>query len=180
MNIGQAAVASGVSAKMIRYYESIGLVPKAGRTEAGYRLYGEAEVHTLRFIRRARDLGLPIERIRLLVGLWQDKHRSSADVKRIATEHVTDLRAKIAELTGMCETLEHLAAACHGDHRPECPILRDLEGRNRARRPKPAAADRRAAGSQTARQADRPGPIRPHAPPPPAATPRGSAPAGRS
>ena len=154
MNIGQAAGASGVSAKMIRYYESIGLVPKAGRTEAGYRLYGEAEVHTLRFIKRARDLGLPIERIRLLVGLWQDKQRSSAEVKRIATEHVAELRAKIAELTGMCETLEHLAAACHGDHRPECPILRDLEGRNRARSPKPAAVDRRAAdaaGSQTAR-----------------------------
>ena len=148
MNIGQAAAASGVSAKMLRYYESIGLVPKAGRTEAGYRTYGEAEVHTLRFIKRARDLGLPIERIRLLVGLWQDKDRSSADVKRIATEHVAELRTKIAELTGMCETLEHLAAACHGDHRPECPILRDLEGRNRARRPKPAAATGRlAAGS---------------------------------
>ncbi len=182
MNIGQAAGASGVSAKMIRYYESIDLVPKAGRTEAGYRTYGEAEVHTLRFIKRARDLGLPIERIRLLVGLWQDKHRSSSDVKRIATEHVAELRAKIAELTGMCETLEHLAAACHGDHRPECPILRDLEGRNRARRPKPAAVDRRAAdaaGSQTVRQADRPGRIRPHTPPRPAATPLGPAPAGR-
>jgi len=153
MNIGQAAAASGVSAKMLRHYESIGLVPKAGRTEAGYRVYGEAEVHTLRFIKRARDLGLPIERIRLLVGLWRDKDRSSADVKRVATEHVSELRAKIAELTGMCEALEHLAAACHGDHRPECPILHDLEGRNRARRPKPpAAADRCAAdaGVQTA------------------------------
>ncbi|GAA0592394.1 Cu(I)-responsive transcriptional regulator [Craurococcus roseus] len=145
MNIGQAAAASGVSAKMLRHYESIGLVPKAGRTEAGYRTYGEAEVHTLRFIKRARDLGLPIERIRLLVGLWRDERRPSAEVKRIAAEHVAELRTKIAELTGMCETLEHLAAACHGDHRPECPILRDLEGRNRTRRPKPAAADRRAA-----------------------------------
>ena len=145
MNIGQAAAASGVSAKMLRYYESIGLVPKAGRTEAGYRTYGEAEVHTLRFIKRARDLGLPIERIRLLVGLWQDKDRSSADVKRIATEHVAELRTKIAELTGMCETLEHLAAACHGDHRPECPILRDLEGRGRAPATKRAAAGRRTA-----------------------------------
>ena len=119
MNIGQAAAASGVSAKMLRHYESIGLIPKAGRTEAGYRTYGEAEVHTLRFIKRARDLGLPIERIRLLVGLWRDTHRSSADVKRVATEHVAELRTKIAELTGMCETLEHLGAACHGDHRPE-------------------------------------------------------------
>jgi len=143
MNIGQAAEASGVSAKMIRYYESIGLVPKAGRTEAGYRVYGEAEVHTLRFIKRARDLGLPIERIRLLVGLWQNKDRSSADVKRIATGHVAELRAKIAELTGMCDALEHLAAACHGDHRPECPILHDLEGRGGARSAKRTAAGRR-------------------------------------
>ena len=142
MNIGQAAAASGVSAKMLRHYEGIGLIPKAGRTEAGYRTYGEAEVHTLRFIRRARDLGLPIERIRLLVGLWRDKDRSSADVKRVAAAHVAELRTKIAELTGMCETLEHLAAACHGDHRPECPILRDLEGRSRARRPKPAVLGR--------------------------------------
>src|SRR5215203_2234714 len=98
MNIGQAAEASGVSAKMLRYYESIGLIPKAGRTDAGYRTYGEADVNTPRFIRRARDLGLPIERIKLLVGLWRDKDRSSADVKRIATENVAELRAKIAEL----------------------------------------------------------------------------------
>ena len=143
MNIGQAAAASGVSAKMLRYYESIDLIPKAGRTEAGYRVYGEAEVHTLCFIKRARDLGLPIERIRLLVGLWQDTHRLSADVKRIATEHVANLRTKIAELTGMCEALEHLAAACHGDNRPECPILHDLEGRGSARSGKHAAAGRR-------------------------------------
>jgi MerR family copper efflux transcriptional regulator len=113
---------------MLRYYEAIGLIPKAGRTEAGYRTYGEAEVNTLRFIRRARDLGLPIERIKLLVGLWRDRDRSSAEVKRIATEHVAELRAKIAELAGMCAALQDLADACHGDHRPECPILRDLEG----------------------------------------------------
>ena len=109
-------------------------------------------MHTLRFIKRARDLGLPIERIRLLVGLWQDKDRSSADVKRIATEHVAELRTKIAELTGMCEALEHLAAACHGDHRPECPILHDLEGRSTVRKPKPAAAHRHVGfGDQVAR-----------------------------
>ncbi len=145
MNIGQAAAASGVSAKMLRYYESIGLIPKAGRTEVGYRTYGEAEVHTLRFIKRARDLGLPIERIRLLVGLWRDKQRSSADVKRIAAEHVAELRTKITELAGMCEALERVAAACHGDHRPECPILHDLERRGTARRTKPATTGRRAA-----------------------------------
>ena len=128
MNIGQAAKASGVSAKMLRYYESIGLVPKAGRTEAGYRTYNEADVNTLRFVRRARDLGLPIERIKLLVALWRDRERSSRDVKRIAAGHAAELRAKIAELAGMCAALQDLADACHGDHRPECPILRDLEG----------------------------------------------------
>jgi MerR family copper efflux transcriptional regulator len=152
MNIGQAAAASGVSAKMLRYYESIGLIPKAGRTEAGYRVYGEAEVHTLRFIKRARDFGLPIERIRLLLNLWRDKRRSSAEVKRIATGHVAELRTKIAELTGMCEALEHLAAACHGDHRPECPILHDLEGADRPRGAKRVAGRRSAeAAAQLAR-----------------------------
>ena len=128
MNIGQASAASGVSAKMLRYYESIGLIPKAVRTEAGYRVYTESDVQTLRFIRRARDLGLSIERIKLLVGLWHDRGRSSADVKRVATEHVAELEAKILELTAMRDTLQELADACHGDHRPECPILRDLEG----------------------------------------------------
>jgi MerR family copper efflux transcriptional regulator len=152
MNIGQAAAASGVSAKMLRYYESIGLIPKAGRTEAGYRVYGQTEVHTLRFIKRARDFGLPIERIRLLLSLWRDEHRSSAEVKRIATEHVAELRTKIAELTGMCEALEHLAAACHGDHRPECPILHDLEGADRTRGAQRAAGRRSAeAAAQLAR-----------------------------
>jgi MerR family copper efflux transcriptional regulator len=128
MNIGQAAAASGVSAKMLRYYESIGLMPKADRTEAGYRAYTASDVNTLRFIRRARDLGLPIERIRLLVGLWRDRNRSSADVKRITEEYVAELEAKILELTAMRDSLQELAEACHGDHRPECPILRDLAG----------------------------------------------------
>jgi MerR family copper efflux transcriptional regulator len=126
MNIGQAAKASGVSAKMLRYHESVGLLAKAGRTEAGYRVYSEADVRTLRFVRRARDLGLPLDRIKLLIGLWQDQDRASADVKRIATEHAAELRAKIAELTRMCEALEGMADACHGDHRPECPILDDI------------------------------------------------------
>ncbi len=127
MVIGEAAKASGVNAKMLRYYEKIGLIPTAGRTEAGYRVYGAREVETLRFIRRARDLGLSIERIKLLVGLWHDRQRPSRDVKRIALEHVTELRAKISQLTAMCATLDELVDACHGDHRPDCPILRDLE-----------------------------------------------------
>lgn len=135
MNIGQAAAASGVSAKMLRYYESVGLIPATGRTEAGYRIYNGADVHTLRFIlrfiRRARDFGLSMERIRLLVSLWQDQKRPSREVKRIATEHVGELRAKIAELSLMCEALEELADACHGDQRPECPILRDFAGGRR-------------------------------------------------
>jgi MerR family copper efflux transcriptional regulator len=127
MVIGEAARASGVSAKMLRYYESIGLLPAARRSKAGYRLYRDHDVETLRFIRRARDLGLSMERIKLLVGLWNDRARPSRDVKRIATEHLAELRARIAELTAMCATLEELADACHGDQRPECPILRDLE-----------------------------------------------------
>ena len=126
MNIGQAASASGVSAKMLRHYEGIGLVPKAGRTEAGYRTYGEAEVHTLRFIRRARDLGLPIERIRLLVGLWRDKDRSSADVKALAVEHIEHLCEKVAQMEEMIATLRHLAERCSDDDRPDCPILEGL------------------------------------------------------
>lgn len=131
MNIGQASATSGVSTKMLRYYESIDLIPQASRTEAGYRIYSVKDVNTLRFIRRARDLGLSINRIKLLVGLWQDRERSSADVKRVATEHVTELDAKILELTAMRDTLQDLADACHGDHRPDCPILHDLEGGGR-------------------------------------------------
>lgn len=126
MVIGEAAKASGVSAKMVRYYESIGLVPTAARTEGGYRTYGPAEVETLRFIRRARDLGLSMERIKLLVGLWHDRGRPSREVKRIALEHVAELRTKIDELTSMCATLEELAVMCHGDSEPDCPILVDL------------------------------------------------------
>jgi len=131
MVIGEAAAASGVSAKMLRYYESIGLIPPADRTRAGYRVYQARDVETLRFIRRARDLGLSIERIKLLVGLWHDRHRPSREVKRIALQHVAELHAKIGELTAMCATLEELAEACHGDQRPECPILRDLEAGGR-------------------------------------------------
>ena len=128
MNIGQVADASGVSAKTIRYYESIALVPPATRKESGYRSYTDADVSTLRFIKRARTLGFSIERIGLLIGLWRDKHRESSDVKRIALAHVAELQAKIVELVEMRETLQELAASCHGSDRPECPILRNLEG----------------------------------------------------
>ncbi len=128
MNIGEAAKASGVSAKMLRYYESIGLVPQAGRTAAGYRTYGQREVDTLRFIRRARDFGIPMARVKVLVGLWQDKMRPSREVKRIALQQVAELEAKITELTAMKDALAGLAEACRGDSRPGCPILRDLEG----------------------------------------------------
>jgi MerR family copper efflux transcriptional regulator len=127
MTIGEAAKASGVSAKMIRYYESIGLIPQVERTESGYRLYTEADVNTLRFIHRAREFGFPIERIRLLVSLWQE-HRPSREVKQVALEHRAELDHKIAELTAMRDALQALADACHGDSRPECPILRDLAG----------------------------------------------------
>jgi MerR family copper efflux transcriptional regulator len=127
MNIGQAAEASGVSAKAIRYYETSGLIAPAGRSGGGYRVYGEADIRTSRFIRRARDLGFSIERIRRLLDLWHDKGRASADVKRLALDHVGEIDAKIAALVAMRDAVQELAAACDGDHRPECPILRDLE-----------------------------------------------------
>ena len=126
MNIGQTATASGVSAKMIRYYESIGLIPKTVRTEAGYRVYSDQDVHTLRFIRRARDLGFSVEQIADLVSLWRDRERASKDVKTIALGHVNVLERKIRELQEMASTLKHLARNCHGDARPHCPILEEL------------------------------------------------------
>lgn len=135
MNIGQAARETGVSAKLIRYYESIGLIPAADRTASGYRVYTSSDVNLLRFIRRARGLGFSIEKIQVLVGLWRDRNRSSAEVKRVALEHVAELEEKIAELRSMSEVLGHLAEACHGDDRPDCPILRDLEGGVGANRP---------------------------------------------
>ena len=125
-SIGQAAAASGVSAKMIRYYEEIALIPRARRSAAGYRFYDERDVQTLRFIRRARDLGFLVEDIARLLELWRDGGRSSADVKRLADEHIAALQAKIEALQAMRRTLEHLAGHCHGDNRPDCPILDDL------------------------------------------------------
>lgn len=126
MNIGQAAKLSGVSAKMIRYYEQIGLIPPAVRSEAGYRHYGLPNVNSLRFIGRARDLGFSIGQIASLLVLWHDRGRASADVKSLALTHAQALKAKIAELETMAHTLEHLAAHCHGNERPDCPILADL------------------------------------------------------
>ena len=128
MNIGQAATASTVSAKMIRHYEALGLLPKMPRTAAGYRQYDDASVHTLRFIRRARDLGFSIKEITTLLGLWRNRRRASGDVKRIALAHVADLQRRIDEMQSMRRTLQHLAHCCAGDARPDCPILDDLAG----------------------------------------------------
>jgi len=128
VTIGQAAKSSNVSAKMIRHYESIGLLAKAQRTQSGYRLYDGNDVHTLRFIQRARSLGFPLETIRALLALWRNRRRSSAQVKELATRHVTELEGKIAEMQAMARTLKHLARHCHGDDRPDCPILDDLAG----------------------------------------------------
>lgn len=127
MNIGEAARASGVSAKMIRYYEQTGLIPQADRTASGYRDYSASEVHMLRFVRRARDLGFAVAEIHELLGLWRDRTRQSSDVKRIALDHIGELRRKIGEMEQMAATLEQLASCCAGDNRPDCPILADLE-----------------------------------------------------
>jgi Cu(I)-responsive transcriptional regulator len=126
MNIGEAARRSGVSAKMIRHYESVGLLPPAGRTEAGYRQYRDNDLHTLRFIRRARDLGFSIEQIRELLALWQDRRRPSRQVKAFAQAHITELDQKLQQIQAMKATLEHLVHCCSGDERPECPIIEGL------------------------------------------------------
>ena len=126
-NIGEAASRSGVSAKMIRHYESLGLLPSVDRTDSGYRLYGGKEVHTLRFIKRSRDLGFGMAEIAELLKLWQNRRRSSAEVRRVASRHVADLDQRIAEMEEMRQTLQHLIEGCSGDHRPDCPILEELE-----------------------------------------------------
>jgi Cu(I)-responsive transcriptional regulator len=126
MNIGEAAEATGVTAKMIRHYEQIGLIKAAGRTGAGYRIYGPNDLSTLSFIRRSRDLGFSIAQIRDLLALWQDRARASSEVKRIASDHIAEMRAKMRLLEDMVGTLEHLSANCHGDARPDCPILQQL------------------------------------------------------
>ncbi|MBC7702043.1 Cu(I)-responsive transcriptional regulator [Aquabacterium sp.] len=126
MNIGEAAKASGVSAKMIRHYESVGLFPQASRTDAGYRQYTDNDVATLRFIRHSRDLGFSLDQIRELLGLWQDRRRPSRQVKALAQAHLQELDQKLQELHAMKATLQHLVQCCHGDDRPECPILEIL------------------------------------------------------
>ena len=126
MNIGEAARASGVSAKMIRYYEQTGLITPPARSMAGYRVYAQADIHALRFIRRARDLGFTVGQIAELMELWRDRSRASADVKRIALAHVGVLEAKMREIEAMAKALKHLARTCHGDGRPECPIIEEL------------------------------------------------------
>ena len=140
--IGIAAQRAGVSARMVRHYESLGLLPPVGRTDSGYRQYTEAEVHALRFIRRARDLGFSMAEIATLLGLWQDKARASSQVKSIAQAHIDDLATRIAAMQAMQRTLQSLVQCCHGDDRPDCPILDDL-----------AAA---AAGGTQATDADQP------------------------
>lgn len=128
MNIGEAAAASGVNAKLIRHYESIGIIPKAARSESGYRVYIASDVHILTFVRRARSLGFSMKEIKKLVGLWRNKSRASSEVKNLAVAHVKQLEKKIAELESIAKTLKQLAKCCHGDNRPECPILDDLAG----------------------------------------------------
>ena len=130
MNIGQAATASGVSAKMIRHYEQVGLFPEPDRTDAGYRQYNAKEVHTLRFIRQARDLGFSIPQIGELVGLWQNRRRPSRQVKALAEAHIQELQQKAQDLLAMKATLEHLVQCCNGDDRPDCPILESLADEN--------------------------------------------------
>lgn len=126
LDIGACAQATGVPAKTIRYYESIGILPPAPRADNGYRRYGEKEIETLRFVRRARDLGFSLDEVAKLLALWRDKNRASADVKALALEHAQALDERIAMLKAMRETILALAARCHGDHRPDCPILADI------------------------------------------------------
>ena len=155
MNIGEAAKASGVSAKMIRHYESVGLFPEAVRTDAGYRQYTDKEVSTLRFIRQSRDLGFSIEQIRELLGLWQNRRRPSRQVRALAQAHIAELDAKLKELQAMKATLEHLVHCCHGDDRPDCPIIESLAQDNAPAAVAAGTGHGRTAGLRTGRAAQR-------------------------
>ncbi|RYF41234.1 MAG: Cu(I)-responsive transcriptional regulator [Comamonadaceae bacterium] len=127
-NIGEAARRSGVSARMVRHYEGLGLLPELARTDSGYRQYSAADIHSLQFIKRSRDLGFSMDEIAELVGLWQNRRRTSSSVKRIAQKHLVELEERIASMQAMQRTLAHLVHCCHGDGRPDCPILDDLAG----------------------------------------------------
>ncbi|GAB1614967.1 Cu(I)-responsive transcriptional regulator [Pseudomonas kermanshahensis] len=130
MNIGQAARRSGLSTKMIRYYESIGLLKPATRSDSGYRLYQPEDLHSLAFIKRSRDLGFSLEEVGKLLTLWQDRQRASADVKALAMQHIDELNRRIEELVSLRDTLSDLVSHCQGDERPDCPILKDLANGN--------------------------------------------------
>ncbi len=123
MNIGEAAKVSGISTKMIRHYETLGIIPKAVRSDAGYRKYSDSDINILKFVKRARGLGFSMKEIKKLVNLWRNRSRASADVKALATQHIQQMEQKIEELQAMTRTLKHLAKSCHGDDRPDCPIL---------------------------------------------------------
>lgn len=126
MNIGEVSKRSDVNSKMIRRYEELGIIPKAGRSDAGYRQYSENDVHVLKFVKRARELGFSMKDIKQLVSLWRNKARPSSQVKSIASKHVRELEIKLAEIQSMLSTLNKLVKSCHGDHRPDCPILDEL------------------------------------------------------
>ena len=155
LNIGDAADASGVSAKMIRHYEEIGLIPKARRTDAGYRTYSGNEVHELRFIRQARNLGFSTKQIAQLLKLWRDRRRPSGKVKQLTLEHIRELDEKIREMQAMKATLEHLARHCHGDDRPDCPILEELASPRQTAQPLPCHDGAGKAGESPARRKPR-------------------------
>ncbi len=145
MNIGQTATASGISAKMIRYYESVGLIPSADRSDAGYRIYSDRDVQVLNFIRRSRDLGFKVEDIRDLLKLWRDRTRRSASVKKVALGHIETLKQKIVELQEMVGTLQALADSCSGDQKSNCPIIDELETGKSSRK---KAASRKTLGGK--------------------------------
>jgi Cu(I)-responsive transcriptional regulator len=157
MNIGEAAKASGVSAKMIRHYEGVGLFPETARTESGYRQYSDKDVGTLRFIRQSRDLGFSIEQIRALLGLWQDRRRPSRQVRALAQAHLEELDEKLRDLHAMKATLEHLVHCCHGDDRPDCPIIDTLAREGAAPTSAAQPVPRRAGGLQPGRTRRRAG-----------------------